>query len=286
MWFNSSRTHQFAFDRVVSEYDGTRLRFDVGLVAAMAEAAGLGRDASVFEVGAGTGQLTRALLDYGFSVRAAEPAPVMREVLAEIGHPALSLSSEPFESEPLPVEPYAAIFAANSFHWIRPEVAFAKAQALLAPGGALGLVWNFAFLDPGIQERLNRSAFVGHDDLIQDPALSVAAFEGVMAAGRELITASGRFGTPWWEWRRSERELSAVDYADLAVSYASTAALSPDARDALQERILDDLADLGATSVTTCDYVYACVARALPVPVQSESACIVASTERASASTS
>ena len=264
MWFNSSHAHQYAFDQVAWEYEDARPRFDLSLVAEMATAGGLAPGDEVYEIGAGTGQLTSSLLEFGFAVTANEPGVNMRSQLAQLDSRRLRIRELPFEEDGIVAHSYAAVFAANSFHWIKPEVAFAKVHEIVSPGGALCLVWNFAFLEPEVQAQLNRSAFVGHDDLVQDPGLGIDAFEQVMAAGRDLISASGLFENPWSDWHAVERALSASQYADLAVSFASTAALADDARFALQDRIVADLDQIAVADVTVTDHIYLCVARTRP----------------------
>ena len=57
-----------------------------------------------------------------------------------------------FEDLTLPDPPFAALFSATAFHWIEPEVGWARAASLLAPGGVLALlqhcdVWDERTVD-------------------------------------------------------------------------------------------------------------------------------------------
>src|SRR4029079_18300631 len=45
-----------------------------------------------------------------------------------------------FEDVELPVGEYDAVFAASSFHWVDPQLGWAKAASLLRPGGTMALV--------------------------------------------------------------------------------------------------------------------------------------------------
>jgi SAM-dependent methyltransferase len=262
MWFNQSVTHQFAFDYTVEAYSDARLRFDLSLVEDMAAAGDLFPGDAVYEVGAGTGQLTESLVAFGLEVTANEPAPGMRgHLCARLGD-RVRVDPDTFESATLADGAFSAVFAANSFHWVDPAIAFEKAQRILEPGGALGLVWNFSFLQADAQSRLNGSAFAAHDELIHDPDLGIDAFAEVMAGGRALIAASGRFTPTWWDWRTLTRRLTVAEYADLTVSYASTAAAPAEVRDALRRAIAADLGGLGLDTVEITDHVYAVIARA------------------------
>lgn len=102
------------------------------------EAAGIGPGSRVLEIGPGTGQLTRPLLALGIRVTAVE----LGEALAAAGRqklarfPDLDIVISAFEDWELPREPFDAVVAATSFHWIAPEVRAPKAAQALKPGGS------------------------------------------------------------------------------------------------------------------------------------------------------
>jgi SAM-dependent methyltransferase len=96
---------------------------------------------TVLDLGAGTGKLTRALLERGLEVIAVEPADEMRATLAAAMPEALALAGTA-ESIPLPDSSVDAITVAQAWHWVDPAVALPEAARVLRPGGTLGLVWN------------------------------------------------------------------------------------------------------------------------------------------------
>jgi hypothetical protein len=98
----------------------------VALVAELAAVSGLEPGDVVHEIGAGAGQLTGALLECGFNVTANEPGANMRRRLAQLDDRRLAVRAGRFEADPVERHSAAAVFAANSFHWIEPEVAFPK----------------------------------------------------------------------------------------------------------------------------------------------------------------
>src|SRR5262249_50298176 len=76
--------------------------------------------ASVLEVGAGTGKLTRVLVDVYAHVTAVEPDPNMRRwFVAEC--PAAALIGALAEQIPLADSTVDAVFSAESFHWFAHE---------------------------------------------------------------------------------------------------------------------------------------------------------------------
>lgn len=95
----------------------------------------------VIDLGAGTGKLTRLLVERVPRVTAVEPSEKMRETLirAVPGSQALPGSAERM---PVDGESADAIFAAQAWHWVDPERAVPEAARVLKPGGVLALLWN------------------------------------------------------------------------------------------------------------------------------------------------
>ena len=77
------------FNQVARLYHRVRPGYPVELFDDLAGETGLGGGASVLEVGAGTGQATRGLLERGWGVLALEPGPdlagVARQALRGVG---------------------------------------------------------------------------------------------------------------------------------------------------------------------------------------------------------
>ncbi len=127
------------FATASERYDRIRPSYPDAILDRFAELAGLSPGDRVLELGCGTGQLTGSLVQRGYAVTAielsAEPAAIARRKLPEV-----EVITGDFESWPLPAEPFAAVVAATSFHWIDPAVRFAKTAATLRPGGALAII--------------------------------------------------------------------------------------------------------------------------------------------------
>jgi Ribosomal RNA adenine dimethylase len=102
---NTSRELRLAFDSSVEQYDAGRIPFEAGLISNLTAWAELRPRDLVLEVGAGTGQLTSALLGAGLRVVAIEPGPNMAAYLQHRFHdqPGFSLQEslfEDYEAEP------------------------------------------------------------------------------------------------------------------------------------------------------------------------------------------
>jgi SAM-dependent methyltransferase len=95
----------------------------------------------VLDLGAGTGKLTRLLVEAFERVAAVEPADAMRRLLAD-RCPKADVLAGSAETIPLADGSVDAVFAAESFHWFDGERALAEIARVLRPAGALVLLWN------------------------------------------------------------------------------------------------------------------------------------------------
>ncbi|MGH2863611.1 MAG: class I SAM-dependent methyltransferase [Solirubrobacteraceae bacterium] len=144
------------FDEVAAEYDRRRPGYPRELLQEAYEHAGLRPGELVLEVGCASGQLTRDLLAAGLDVLALEPgARLLSLAEANLEHAGeLTLVNARFEDAPLPSRRFAAVFAASSFHWIDPELSWAKVAELLAPGGTLALIQHCPLQQrPGLDDQ-------------------------------------------------------------------------------------------------------------------------------------
>jgi SAM-dependent methyltransferase len=115
-------------------------------------------DATVLDVGAGTGKLTRVLAARYARVIALEPLEELRAILAERVPQAEAL---PGVAEAIPLDDGSvdAVFTGQAFHWFANDVAVAELARVLRPGGVLARMWNEAIepnpLPPDYRTRLD-----------------------------------------------------------------------------------------------------------------------------------
>jgi SAM-dependent methyltransferase len=121
-------------------YERGRPGYPADSVAWLAERLSLGPGTTVLDLGAGTGKLSRLLVETGARVVAVEPVEEMRQLLETVrGVEALAGAAEAI---PLPDASADACTIAQAFHWFEPVVALAEIHRVLRPGSALGLLWN------------------------------------------------------------------------------------------------------------------------------------------------
>jgi SAM-dependent methyltransferase len=94
--------------------------------------------ASVLDLAAGTGALTRPLLEAGLEVVAVEPVAAMRAALPASAR-ALEGTAEAIPLEQGSVE---AVVVGQAFHWFDGDAALAEIHRVLRPAGVLALFWN------------------------------------------------------------------------------------------------------------------------------------------------
>lgn len=95
----------------------------------------------VLELGAGTGKLTRRLVDAGHAVFATDPDPAMLRVLEE-RVPEVSAKLASAEDVPVNDRSVDVVVVAQAFHWFDADRALREIARVLKPGGHLALVWN------------------------------------------------------------------------------------------------------------------------------------------------
>lgn len=126
-----------SFDRAAVQYERAR----PGYPPALLDLLPLGPDAEVLDLAAGTGKLTRILVERYRRVIAVEPLDGMRAILEQVVPAAESMPGWA-ESIPVPDGSVDGVFAAQAFHWFRNDDAVAEIGRVLRPGGVLCLAWN------------------------------------------------------------------------------------------------------------------------------------------------
>jgi SAM-dependent methyltransferase len=143
-----------SFHRSAHEYERGR----PGWPPALLDLLPVTDDATVLDLGAGTGKLTRVLAACYAHVIAVEPLSELRAILTERVAEAEALPGVA-EAIPLGERTVDAVFTGQSFHWFANEVAVAEIARVLRPGGVLARLWNEAIdpnpLPPSFRARLD-----------------------------------------------------------------------------------------------------------------------------------
>jgi SAM-dependent methyltransferase len=122
-----------------------------GWPAQVASVAGLPSTATVLELGAGTGKLTRLLVSAFGQVAAIEPDAGMRRMLRD-RCPQVRVITGRAEAIPAADESVDGVFIGEAFHMFASTQAAGEIARVLRPGGVLTLMWNLPAgpIDPPI----------------------------------------------------------------------------------------------------------------------------------------
>jgi SAM-dependent methyltransferase len=127
------------FASVADAYERGRPEYAPAVVGAASAELGLAPGATVLDLAAGTGKLTRALLAAGLDVVAVEPQAPLRETLsARVG--AERVREGLAEAIPLADASVDAVTVADAFHWFDHAAALAEIRRVLRPGGGLAVL--------------------------------------------------------------------------------------------------------------------------------------------------
>ena len=134
------------FGNAAREYELGRPQWPAELIDQVSGELGLGADATVLDLAAGTGKLTRDLVPRFGRVIAVEPDSGMRAVLEEVVPDAEALAGSA-QAIPLPDGSVDGVFTAEAFHWFASDETVAEIVRVLRPGGGFVIFWNIDFGD-------------------------------------------------------------------------------------------------------------------------------------------
>jgi SAM-dependent methyltransferase len=217
------------FSSGASTYERGRPDYPADVVAWLAQRLGLRPGRTVLDLAAGTGKLTRSLVETGADVVAVEPVGEMRAHL-EAAVPAARSVTGTAEAIPLADASVDAVTVAQAFHWFDQERALAEIHRVLRRDGALAVIWNMRDLADPLQRAI--------EDLLA-PLRKAAGADGEWDPAAE----QPHFGA--FEERRFRHE-QRVDLAGVLDRVGSTSfvAALPDAeRSSLLARIRELAAD-------------------------------------------
>lgn len=144
-----------AFELVADVYERARPGYPAEAVAWAAEKLELKEGRTALDLGAGTGKLTRSLIETGATVIAVEPGDAMLEQLkrAVVGVKALRGAAE---SIPLPDASVDAVTVGQAFHWFRHEEAVPEIRRVLRSQGGVALLWNVRDQEAPLQQEISK----------------------------------------------------------------------------------------------------------------------------------
>jgi SAM-dependent methyltransferase len=173
-------TRATSFGRRADDYDRVRPDYREDAIDLAVERLGLRPDADVLDLGAGTGKLTRPLVDRFARVVAVEPDPGMRAVLTRATE-AYRVLEGCAEEIPLPDASVDAVFVGQAFHWFDRARVFPELARVLRPRAGLVLLWNSWLRDA-------------------EPPFPPEAVELMESVTKRVVIDPQRMDSGEWEW--------------------------------------------------------------------------------------
>jgi SAM-dependent methyltransferase len=131
------------FGRDVAAYERGRPGHPERVYEVLRDRCGLRSGARVLEIGPGTGQATRRLLELGASpLVAVEPDAKLAAHLPSVTEERPEVLIATLEEAELPSESFDLAVAASSFHWVDAETGLAAILRALRPGGWWAMWWT------------------------------------------------------------------------------------------------------------------------------------------------
>lgn len=237
---------RLSFGATAAAYAEHRPGYPVEAVRWVLDAAGHEvRD--VADLGAGTGLLTRTLVDLGLEVSAYEPDAAMVEQL-RLRVPEVPVTGSTAESLPVADASLDAVVVGQAWHWFDHAAASDEIARVVRPGGVLGLLWNLR--DVTLPWTRALADLIGGEDSMQAPA-------------RDPSTQYVVLGSGWGPVERHEVRHEVEHDADSLVALVATFSyvrLRPDADEvyAAVRELVRTSPDLAGRDRFPLPYVTAC----------------------------
>lgn len=238
------------YSPVAEAYNRVRPRYPQALCDRVIELTQLPPNASILELGCGPGNATVIFAQKGYKLVGIEPSEAACQFLKQncASYPNVEIKNTTFEEWELEPEKFNAVLAANSIHWMTPEIVYSKAAAALQSNGYLILLWNMTAQLP---YEINRSL----QEAYQKYAPSLRKYEDratqtqSLAKFGQLVTDSGYFSGLVSEQIAWEVTYSIDDYLLLLNTYSPYIELQPQQRDDLFALLKETLEQEGAKSI-------------------------------------
>lgn len=112
---------------------------------------GLRRNATILDVGCGTGIASGPFAANGFPVTGVDPSEAMLAKAKE-RMPAAVFVQGSAEALPFPNERFDLVISAQAFHWVDRAQALSEAHRVLRPGGAIAIWWKHLMAQDPVKE--------------------------------------------------------------------------------------------------------------------------------------
>lgn len=200
------------FDQIPEEFDKYRPRYCDELFQKISSVCDLNSDKSVLEIGPGTGQATRPILETGCDYTAIELGENFTSFMKEkfSSYPNFKIINDDFETYPFEDNRYDLVFSAASIQWIPEEIAFPKVFDMLKPGGFLAM-----FMTRSDEKSANEELYQAMEQVYKEYFHVRRRYTCQLEYKNAKKYGFEDYG--YYEWKK-ERVLTSEEY----ISYSST----------------------------------------------------------------
>jgi len=237
------------YSSVAQAYNRVRPRYPQALCDRVIELTQLPPNSTILELGCGPGNATVTFAQKGYKLVCIEPSKAACQLAKQncAAYPYVDIQNTTFEEWELDAQRFNAVLAANSIHWMTPEIVYLKAAAALQNNGYLILLWNMTAQLPYEISQLLTEAYQKYAPFLgkyEDKATQTASLSKF-----GIVTNSGYFGGLVSEQIRWEATYSIDDYLLLLNTYSPYIELEPQQRNDLFTALKEILEQDGSNGV-------------------------------------
>jgi SAM-dependent methyltransferase len=228
------REGRSVFGRDPAGYDRGRPGHPDRVYEVLRQRCGLRDGTRVLEIGPGTGQATRRLIELGAEpLVAVEPDPALAQYLPSVTDGKPDIVSAPLEEAELPAAFFDLAVAASSFHWVDSERGLIAVLQALRPGGWWAMWWTY------FGDKTRADPF---RDAIDHVVGGLPSSPGAEGFGRDADAAMGALTAAGFESYEHElvrwsREWDAADIRALFATFSPIARLEETQRNTILDEV-------------------------------------------------
>ncbi|NEO53329.1 MAG: class I SAM-dependent methyltransferase [Okeania sp. SIO3B5] len=240
-WYQDFNLEQKSnwYGQIADAYDRTRPRYPQPLANRVVEIAQLSSNTKILEIGCATGTATTSFADLGFSMICVEPNSESYKIAVKncAHYERVKIINTTFEEWELEKNQFDVVLAATSFHWVSPEIRYAKTAEALKTNGFLVLLWN---TPPQPSQDIYRELL---DSVYQTYASDVKGYEAIATHQKNIssignaVIDSGKFQNLVSEELICEVTYDIDDYLALLSTLSPYIAMDAKQRNTLFEKL-------------------------------------------------
>jgi ubiquinone/menaquinone biosynthesis C-methylase UbiE len=213
-----------SFGKLSGTYDEVRPDYPEELVNDVIQISSVPSSGRILEIGTGTGKATRPFAERGYEITAldisGEQMAIARRNLLQFSTIKYMVSA--FEQADLPANGFDLVFAAQTFHWINPEIGYKKVAEVLKENGYLAFFSNFQARNAELEQQV-RKLYTKHC-----PDYPGADEYGTLRTLQEQFEGSGLFGNVERKTYMRDIEYTREKYLGLVSSFSWVSTLPED----------------------------------------------------------